>query len=233
MSEDRRFDEPEIAEILEKATADEPGRGAAPRPGARGLTLSQLQEIGAEVGIAPARIAEAARAVSSREASGVPRRFFGAPASVKRVVPIARALDEDEWARLVADVRETFGATGRVSVHGSLRSWRNGNLQVHVEPHGDAYRVRMQTVKSAATRSSPGGAFVLVGAVLMLLSAVGVADAEVLAPAVAFAAAGVGQLAWVRATLPGWAAERAAQMEGLAERIPRLLKGDPMDIAGS
>lgn len=39
-----------------------------------------------------------------------------------------------------------------------------------------------------------------------------------------FGAVGVGTLAIKRATLPGWAMERAEQMEGLARRIPLLLK---------
>jgi hypothetical protein len=49
-------------------------------------------------------------------------------------------------------------------------------------------------------------------------------DWGAVALAAAFGAAGVGQLGYIRATLPRWAEERAAQMEGLAERIPLLLK---------
>jgi hypothetical protein len=49
-------------------------------------------------------------------------------------------------------------------------------------------------------------------------------DWAAVAIAAAFGVAGVGQLGYVRATLPRWAEERAAQMEALAERIPLLLK---------
>jgi len=41
--------------------------------------------------------------------------------------------------------------------------------------------------------------------------------------AAAMALVGLGQLGYIRALLPRWAAERASQMEALAERIPRLL----------
>ena len=45
-----------------------------------------------------------------------------------------------------------------------------------------------------------------------------------LLPALMFGGVGVGALAYTRAALPGWALERATQMEGLPERIPLLLK---------
>lgn len=225
MSEERSFDEGEVAEILERATAREAPLAPTAR-GRQGLTLSQLQEIGSEVGIAPARIAEAARAVASRDLGGAPRTFLGAPRSVSRVVPIERALDDDEWTRLVVDLRETFGAQGTIRTHGPLRSWSNGNLQVHVEPDGERYRVRMHTLKGdAVPLASMGTFFVFMAAMFLLMSILGEADAEGVVISALFGVAGLAQLGLVRARLPGWADERAAQMEGLAERIPLLLEG--------
>jgi len=225
MSDERRYDEQEIAEILERATASETTRAPVPASEGHRLTLAELQEIGSEVGISPFRIAEAARAVGSRAIAEPQRTFLGAARSVSRVVVIDRALDDDEWTRLVVDLRETFGAMGKTREQGPLRSWINGNLQVHVEPHGEQYRVRMRTLKGdASPLAGLSASFLLVATVFVLMGLFGEISSSGLVIAAAFGAAGLGQLGWIRATLPRWAEQREAQMEGLAERIPLLLK---------
>lgn len=226
MSDTRRYDEEEIAEILELATTREGAVQAGERGTGEGLTLEQIQEIGSEVGIAPARIAGAARVMAGRRLAGTTRTFLGSPREVSRMVPIDRALDDDEWTRLVVDLRETFGAVGKVTTQGPLRSWTNGNLQVHVEPDGDRYRVRMHTHKgNVLPRTGVSLAFILMSVIFLLQLLADGANFRGLIMAAVFGSVGAGQLGYMRATLPGWAQERAAQMEGLAERIPLLLKG--------
>jgi hypothetical protein len=232
MSDERRYDEAEVQEILERATAVEgpgaiEGSGApALSPTSHGLTLSQLQEIGAEVGIPPERIADAAYAIGSRMPAPQPQTLLGAPRAVARIVPISRALDEDEWTRLVVDLRETFGAQGRIQVHGSLRSWSNGNLQVHVEPDGDRYRVRLQTLRGDAyPRAALGVVTLGTSGVMLLVNALSGLEPSSVAVAGVMALAGIGQLAYLRALLRRWAADRTAQMAALAERVRQLLGG--------
>ena len=224
MSDPKRYNEDEIAEILERATANEGVAQPAGRGSGEGLTLEEIQEIGSEVGIAPTRIVDAARAMSNRDLVGPTKTFLGTPRSVSRIVPIDRPLSDDEWTRLVVDLRETFDAVGNVTTQGNLRTWTNGNLHVYVEPDGDRYRVRMRTHKGSVTpRMIMSAAFIFL-AVFMVLDAIGEgASFRVLLPALMFGGAGLGALAITRATLPGWALERANQMEGLAERIPLLL----------
>jgi hypothetical protein len=224
VTDERRFDEREIAEILERATARESRVAAVPPTKATGLTLTQLQEIAVEVGIAPDRVTEAARSVASRDLVRPERTFLGAPRSVARVVAIPRALTDDEWTRLVVDLRATFGAVGTVHQQGSLRSWTNGNLQVHMEPEGDRYRVRMQTVKgNVLPIAGMGGALLFVAATAALTGLFGTPDPSSLVIGGLFGAVGLGQIAFARAALPRWAHERADQMEALAARIPLLL----------
>ena len=224
MTDERRYDDREIAEILERATASEPRGLVAPATVATGLTMAQLQEIGSEVGIAPERIVDAARAVDSRNVVRPQRTFLGAPRSVARVVAIPRALTDDEWMRLVVDLRETFGAVGKLSQHGPLRSWTNGNLEVHVEPEGDHFRVRMQSLKGdVLPLAGVSGAMLFMGTIFMIASAIESSGPEGFAIGALFGVVGLGQLAYSRATLPRWANERAEQMEALAGRIPLLL----------
>ncbi|HSG49112.1 MAG TPA: hypothetical protein VLA43_14930, partial [Longimicrobiales bacterium] len=146
---ERRYTEAEVAEIFESATRD--ARRALPGADGSGeatdgLTLAQLQEIAGEVGISPEAVARGAAALEVRRASDIQlRRMSGVPIGVSRTVPLARSMTQEEWERLVARLRQTFDATGTVTVHGGLREWRNGNLRVALEPDGDGARLRLQT----------------------------------------------------------------------------------------
>ena len=220
MSDTRRYDEQEIAEILRRATeADE----AAPRTAGTGLTLAQIQEVGDEVGIPPARIEHAARSLDLPEASPT-ASFLGAPRSVTRMVPIDRPLSDDEWMRLVVMLRETFGARGTVESIGPLRTWYNGNLHVHVEPWEGGHRVRMSTFKGNVTELTTMGAVFLLMAIftgLLIYFKKGL-DVGLIMSGL-FGALGLGVIGSTRLSLPSWADRRAAQMEEIGERIPRLL----------
>lgn len=222
---DRRYDDDEVAEILARATREGSTPAAGPPPPSEGLTLEELERIGTDVGIAPGRIAEAAHALERRKGAPAPQTVLGTPRSVTRTVPLARALDDEEWERLVADLRATFDAVGDVTTHGSLRTWANGNLQAHVEPHGKGWRLRMQTLKGdAVSLAGMGAVFALVGALLVVVTMIDDFAVRELAVAVAFTAVGLGHLVYLRWSLPRWADERAAQMDAIAARIPEPLR---------
>src|SRR5262245_31608043 len=127
MSE-RRYSDVEVAAIFEHATRA-PASDAHQLTAAAGMTLEQLQEIGREVGIEPSVIAQAARTVGSSVAMPS-RTLLGMPFTVGRTVQLDRKISDDEWDRLVVDLRETFEARGVVRREGSLKQWTNGNLQV-------------------------------------------------------------------------------------------------------
>jgi hypothetical protein len=223
-SHERRFSESEVEEILERATSLEDARGLSPSAPSDGLTLSELQDIGAQAGIPPERIAEAAHALAVRLPSPAPRTFLGAPRSVSRIVRLPRPLTDGEWDRVVVDLRETFGAQGRIQTHGALRSWSNGNLQVHVEPDGAGFRLRMQTVKGDTfSRAFVGATALLMSGVMVLQNATEGLRTGGLTFAALIGLAGFGQLVYLRVALPRWAGERAAQMEAIAERVQRML----------
>lgn len=232
MSGERRYGEAEVAEILDRATARDPTPAL---PSRTGLTLDELKEIGAQAGIAPDRIAAAAHSMAVARPVQVPptKTFFGAPRTVAREFTLPRALTDEEWSRMVADLRATFGARGTLETHGTLRSWTEGALAVHVEPHGDVYRVRMKTEKTDVTGHFSMSLFyiaaaVLVTALLVLTDKDG-GGAEILMSILAalMGMGGVAVFAHTRLSLPGWASKRAEQMNGLAERIPLLLDPGP------
>ena len=78
------------------------------------------------------------------------RKLLGLPLGVAQTVEFDRKLTDQEWERIVADLRETFEAPGVVRQQGSLRQWTNGNLQALLEPTATGQRLRMRTVKGNA-----------------------------------------------------------------------------------
>lgn len=230
MSEVRRYDEQEIAEILRRATETDEERvaddaGPAHAAARTGLTLAEIQEIGGEVGIAAARIERAAGSLEpSLSDAAPPARFLGAPRSVTRSVALDRPMSDDEWLRLVALLRETFGARGNVETIGPLRTWYNGNLQAHVEPWEGGHRVRMSTFKGNVTELTIMGSAFLFMATFLGLAIFAKKGLDVgLIMSVAFGALGLGVIGTARLALPSWATRRAAQMDEIAQRIPRLM----------
>lgn len=221
---ERRYDDQEVQEILERATVALPSRGQLSPSSHTGMTLAELQEIGAEVGISPARIEDAVRALEVERSATPPVTLLGAPRSVSRVVPLNAPMDDEQWDRLVADLRQTFGAVGKVTSQGTLRTWNNGNLQAHIEPHGEGWRLRMETFKGdAAPLAIAGSMFGLIGLLMLVLTFLGEAGMTEAIVGTVLAAGGFGRVGYLRISLPQWADRRATQMEGVAERMNHLL----------
>jgi hypothetical protein len=216
---DRRFNEEEVAAIFERATEAQhtPQRQL---PSGEGLTLAELQEIGRQVGIAPELVV---RAAASLSAAGSPtgRSVLGLPISVGRTVNLDRKLSEDEWERLVVDLRETFDARGAVRQEGSFRQWTNGNLQALLEPTANGQRLRMTSVKGSAQAWFSGGLAMLGVAAIAAFTAI-LGRQNHLHPWIAveiLGALAAGQFVIGAAGLPGWARLRRKQMEEISGRL--------------
>ena len=227
MMSERRYDEDEARRIFDAASqvagrAEEP---ASDLP-TRGFTIAELQQIGAEAGLDPAAVAEAARTLGARASlTGGTRRMAGLPIGVSRVVNLPDFTDSD-WNRLVVDLRETFDARGRVRVDGELREWSNGNLRAMVEPTDDGYRLRMRTVKGSAYRALAFMQIALVVLVAIFVGGMLTGEAfDSWEVAAFFALFGAASAAVSAVRLPAWARTRESQMEQVAERA--LLRSGP------
>jgi len=217
MSE-RRYNDKEIAAIFRAAT-ETPHLPAGEVPREEGLTLADLQAIGREVGIAPDAVAHAAQALDVR-AGAASRTVFGLPLGVSRTVNLNRRLSDQEWERLVVQLREVFNARGRTRTDGSLRQWTNGNLQVLLEPTESGHRLRFGTMHGAA-RASIGAGFAALGvtALVALVSALGGYLGEAIPGIAFFAASGLALIASGALRLPRWARLRERQMDALASKV--------------
>ena len=226
MADERKYREDEVNEIFDRAVnRDEVGRPAVSDED--GLTLAQLQEVGLEVGMEPGRIAEAALALDARREVLPRRTYLGIPISVGRIIELPRAATDREWELLVAELRETFGAKGRVMSQGGLREWTNGNLHAFLEPTETGHRLRLTTLKgSAMALNTMGVAGLAMGLILFTVFVLTGELAENLVLPLALAAMGGTALASNVLSLPRWAREREGQMEYIAGRVGALL-GEP------
>ena len=221
---ERRYDDAEAAAIFERAAEGALVQHQPQRDDREGMTLAELQSIGREVGIPAESIALAAREVAHGSAPPA-RRFMGLPIGVGRTVQLDRRLTDEEWERIVVDLRETFEARGAMRREGSLRQWTNGALQVMVEPTASGDRVRLRTTKTDA-RGMIGGGLGMLGASLgMAAIAVvqgGFADTGA-ALAVSFLGLlGGGMFGSSAIRLPSWARTRQRQMDEVAARIAQM-----------
>jgi hypothetical protein len=221
---ERRYSDADAAEIFRRATEAQHATPHALPNSAEGLTLSELQAIGREVGIPADLVAGAARSLA-RNGTPTSRRFLGLPVGVGRTVELDRRLSEAEWEQLVVDLRETFDARGNLRVEGSFRQWTNGNLQALLEPTPGGHRLRLRTIKgNALGYMTLGLGLVGTGVALALAALVGAsnaANAFLPLTALGLGAFGVGAI-----QLPGWARRRREQMEAIAARLAGAATAD-------
>jgi len=215
---ERRYTEDEVAAIFERAAeAQQAVRRQLP-PG-EGMTIADLRAIGKEVGI-PAELVDQAARSMDQHGKPATRTFLGLPIGVGRTVELGRKLTDEEWDRLVVDLRETFDARGTVRSDGSLRQWTNGNLQALLEPSATGHRLRLRTVMgSARDMMTAGMGLVTASAIVVISSALGGHVAEALAGVGSMMTVGAGLFAVGAIRLPLWARERRRQMEGVAARL--------------
>ena len=220
-----RFSESQAREVFERAAEDLRGTP----PSAEGLTLHELQEIGAAAGLDPAAVTAAAHAVARGEPAQGRGTLVGVPVAVSQSVFLAPPPSHALWDHVVADLQETFGAHGRIERRGGEWAWRNGNLRATLESAGTGSRLR---IRSHRRDDTPG--LLGLGAVAFLLAAValvasfaasgGLANALALL-AVVLGGSGALDLGLVGGRQLRWARERERQMEGIVKRA--LLRAGP------
>jgi hypothetical protein len=223
MSQERKYQEHEIREILDLAIGTD---GAHPEsfPAVDGLTLLELQEVGREVGLPPNRITQAVAAFEGRGES-VPRgTTLGLPTSVGSIVSLPRSPSEREWELLIAELRTTFGGKGVVTSQGSLREWSNGTVHAFIEPTQSGHRLRLEDSRVAAIGGLALGGFLLAFALLILVVLLGKDDPGYrFAVPVFFSLIGGGLIAGSLVPLPRWAREQERRMEHINRHAVSLL----------
>ena len=228
MTDERKYQEEEVKQIFDLASSNRPEIGRPTVSDEGGLTLSELQEVGLEVGMEPGRIAGAALAVDSRREILSREMYWGVPTSTGRIVDLSRALTDREWAVLIGELRETFGGTGEVTSRGGIHGWTNGNLHAFLEPTATGHQLRLRAHKSSAKALiTIGAAGLTLGlALLTLFVFEDLGRAAMVIPTL-LAGMGGGTLAANIFRLPRWARESEGQMECIAGRVGALVEQQP------
>ncbi len=212
---DRRYSDEEISTIFSKAAEGPPLRSLQ-EPHDNGLTLTELQQIGREVGLSPDAVARAARSLEVQPVAA-PRRLLGLSISVTRTVMLDRWLTDAEWEQLVVQLREVFEARGTVSAQGNFRQWTNGNLQALLEPTPTGHRLRLSTTKSSARAGITAGVAAMGMSAVVAISSAIAGHAVAATPGIAtMVLIGIGMMAYSAFPLPKWARLRGRQMDSIA-----------------
>jgi len=221
---ERRYSDEDVQRILASAVESDAALGAG--ASGRGMTLAELQLIAAEAGVSPASVAAAAAELDHAPLAPANSRVLGLRDSVGLTVALPRALDDAEWRRLVALLRDTFAAQGREGDLAGRREWRNGNLRIALESVGDTALLEMRTRKSSVRGLIRVGLALVFGAAMGEVAAVlGHSGADAAGGLItmgitgaAMAAVGAWQLQW-------WSAARRKQFDAVATYARQLSTG--------
>jgi hypothetical protein len=220
----RRYGDDEVREIFSLATTGDTRDRVLPAE-TGGLTLDDLQRIGQEAGIEPARVAQAAQKLDARGTTPAPvRRFLGLPVGMTRVVDLPRAPTDREWEQLISQFRTTFESQGQATTSGGLREWSQGDVHISIEPgeHGELLRITAHNNIAIVLN----GLGLMTGGMSLLMGAVVTAAGK---PEKALAVLGFfGTIALVSlgtnlVRSPRWARLREQQVDAIAEHAVKRL----------
>jgi hypothetical protein len=122
--DERRFTDEEVREILRRAVARTSSRAVAKR---EGLSLEELKAIGAEVGIDPVQLEDAARAVATGGGTRADS-IVGTPRSMYFERTVDGSLEPDDASEVLSIIRRIMGHHGDVrQIHDSLEWSTSGD----------------------------------------------------------------------------------------------------------
>ena len=144
MPGERLYTEKEISKILEKAGEKQANQGAQET---HGLTLAELKQIAADVGLDPALVASVASELDASPARSSWFSQLGVPTkiNVERIIP--GKVSEDDWPEIVRLLEESLGIIGASGQIGKSLEWTHTSkfvqYRVSFHPVKDGTKVRV------------------------------------------------------------------------------------------
>jgi hypothetical protein len=145
----RRFDDEEVARILERAAELEHRAPLAP-PEISGMTLAQLEQVAAEAGIDPQHVRDAAVALEreTRTPALPGASLLGAPMRLELERTVEGDIPAGAYETLAETIRATIPNPGYVSTLGKSFEWNSANpqraLRVTVTPRAGRTVIRIE-----------------------------------------------------------------------------------------
>jgi hypothetical protein len=115
----RKFTDREVHEILKRAVEKAPSRALVRN---EGHSLEELKTIGAEVGIDPARLEDAARAVTLDDGNR-PNRLLGGPTILNFERRVEGELGPEDTPEILSVIRRAMGHQGKLDEVGGTLEW--------------------------------------------------------------------------------------------------------------
>jgi hypothetical protein len=222
-----RFGTDAAQAIFRRAAEHQEVAQAAARADADGLSLAELQAIGAEAGIDPAYIAAAAAEFSTPEPKDDTPWWYAGPNKIETecVVP-GTITDGPVWASIVHELRSTFDTDGVATQLANTLEWsfmtqsgESTRVTVAPGPHGTRIRVVQSMRNAAQVGPSLGGSFGVMGLILGTLVAIGDVEPTITGLAVILV---VLSLVCIGAGIPvyrAYAQRQQRRLDGLMDRL--------------
>lgn len=139
----RLLSEKEVSRVLKRATELQEAEGLAETTG---LSVEELQQIAAEVGIDPRHLAVA---LAELEQGGDKRfHWLGASPSVDLERVVEGEVSEEQWEAMVVEIRQAFDLVGGAGRVGRSFEWthdsKDKEAQVTVTPHEGQTTIRIR-----------------------------------------------------------------------------------------
>ena len=239
MDPETRFSEDEVQKILAKAAKSQQREESTLEEATSGLSLTRLQQVAADVGIAPVHIEAAAREILVRRQSAPAGTIVGLPRELGTLRVAPGVVSDAQWEKIVAELRQIFGKSGIPSQFGALREWvstndRSESMPVCLRLTPDEAGTRITLRQSVTAMSSLiwgvggglAGVAVLIG---VLMAIVGFEPAVAGAPAmlggIGVLSAGVG---WIGGK--SWSKQQQERLERAADRAELIVRGAGVEM---
>lgn len=226
----RLYDDREIGALIQRATELQE---SASEKRAGGLPLQEIERIAAEIGISPVHLREAALDLDLRRNPATGLRILGGPFEVGTRRIVEGSVSDEQWERIVSELRRVTNSGGSVGVVGRRREWTRTvsdmgqvleSTEVVVVPHGDATALEVRSRFGGGARIAylvsvmVGG-----GAAGIFLDGAGFTD---LINTVLLAGGGVGGLGAARLGLGYWVRRRRESLMKMTEWLQRQIAVD-------
>lgn len=244
MPSSRRYSDEEVHAIFERAAARQEEAKSAEEASRAGLSVEELQQIGAEAGIDPAHVALAASELEGQKHTKGTQQteaFLGIPTRISDSRRIRGQVGDEEWERIVHELRDIFGRDGIAGEIGKVREWTvspgigksDRPVKVTVKPEGDETTVIVnQELKGQAMGFSiAAGVYLGMALVMMLVDTFTGGDGPPIGVSLMFV--GLAALFWGGAQVGTriHAKRQRAKFERTLDRIELIARDVPNRIA--
>ena len=118
----RRYSEQELGMLIQRATELQAEHETAVH---HHLTLQEIEQIAAEIGVDPQHLRAAARELAVGQQPDVRRGFWGGPFYATHEAVVEGVLTEAQWAQMVLEMERALGTSGKVRAIGPARTWEH------------------------------------------------------------------------------------------------------------